>query len=83
VPDEVAEDETSARAVTRGGRAAAGRYGQGKVSWGRAGGGGTAVARWCSGPVGIAPDSMQFVTNSGGRGSNQSRGESDLHSTRT
>jgi hypothetical protein len=41
------------------------------------------VARWRSGLVGIAPDSMQFVMNSGGRGSNQSRGESDLHSTRS
>jgi hypothetical protein len=41
------------------------------------------VVHWRSGPVGIAPDSMQFVMNSGGRGSNQSHGESDLHSTRS
>jgi hypothetical protein len=41
------------------------------------------VARWRSGLVGIAPDSMQFMMNSGGRGSNQSRGESDLHSIRS
>jgi hypothetical protein len=66
-----------------GGRAEAGMYGRGKVSWGRTGRGGMTVVRWHSGPVGIVPDSMQFMMNLGGRGSNQSHGDSDLHCTRS